>query len=122
MYNDIVKAKLEFCLEHISVIEAYTQGIVSASEFWEKYNGLTYDGTLMRLQALGESLKVIAVKHPKVIEDLNYPDINDLIRFRDFVSHHYELLEHEIIFNTTQYDIPKLKECLLRLIESQYAK
>lgn len=117
MYSEIVKAKLEYCLDHINAIEDYTKNISNSKEFIEKYNGLTYDGTLMRLQALGELLKSISNKHPEVITDLNYPDINDLIKFRDYASHHYERLVHEIIYDISQRDIPKLKECLLVLLK-----
>ena len=116
MYNDVINAKLEYCLEHIEAIEIYTKGISSSKEFIEKYNGLTYDGTVMRLQALGELLKSISSKHPQVITDLNYPDLSDVIKFRDYASHHYERLVHEIVYDITQSDIPKLKACLLILI------
>ncbi len=95
MYNELLKAKLEFCLEHIGAVERYVQNIDNAEAFIESQSGLTYDGTLMRLQALGESLKAISQKHPEIIVELNYPEINDVIRFRDYVSHHYDLLEHE---------------------------
>ena len=71
----------------------------------------------MRLQALGELLKSISAKHPEVITDLNYPEINDIIKFRDYASHHYERLVHEIVYDITQSDIPKLKVCLLLLIK-----
>ncbi len=70
----------------------------------------------MRLHALGDLLKSISVKHPEVIVDLNYPEITDVIKFRDYASHHYERLVHEIVYDITQRDIPKLKECLLILI------
>ncbi|HRN94976.1 MAG TPA: DUF86 domain-containing protein [Chitinophagales bacterium] len=120
MYNEIVKAKLDFCLEHISFIEKYTKHITDAHQFIESYNGLTYDGTLMRLQALGESLKAIATKYPQVISDLNYAEINDVMRFRDYVSHHYELLEHDIVYNIVQSDIPKLKQCLFQLLSEKF--
>ncbi len=113
MYSDLIKTKLEYCLEHIEAIENYTFSITNSTEFIQKYNGLTYDGTLMRLQALGELLKNISVKHPEVIKDINYPEINDVIKFRDYASHHYERLVHEIVYDITQRDIPKLKECLL---------
>lgn len=116
MYSDLIKSKLEYCLEHIQAIEIYTDNIITPIEFIQKYNGLTYDGTLMRLQALGESLKNIYVKHPEVIRDLNYPEINDVIKFRDYASHHYERLIHEIIFDIVQRDIPRLKDCLVTLI------
>lgn len=119
MYNDIVKSKLDYCVEHIEAIESYIKGVSSPKEFIEKLNGLTYDGCLMRLQALGELLKNISTKHPQVISDLNYPEINDVIKFRDYASHHYEMLVHEIVYDITQNDIPKLKACLLILINNK---
>lgn len=117
MYNEIIITKLEYCLEHIKAIEDYTKNIVDSTDFIKKQDGLVYDGTLMRLQALGEVLKSISIKHPEVIADLNYADINDVIKFRDYASHHYEMLLHEIVFDITQSDIPKLKACLLQLFK-----
>jgi len=119
MYSDIVKSKLEYCLEHIAAIESYISGITNSTVFIQKYNGLTYDGTLMRLQALCELLKSISSKHPQAIIDLNYSEINDLIKFRDYASHHYERLVHEIVYDITQRDIPMLKECLVILINKK---
>src|SRR3989344_5628018 len=99
MYSDVVRAKLEYCLEHIEAIESYTTAITNPAEFIQKHNGLTYDGTLMRLQALGELLKNISIKHPEIITDLNYPEITDVIKFRDYASHHYERLAFEIVYD-----------------------
>lgn len=73
----------------------------------------------MRLQALGENLKRISLKHPYVITDLAYSEIDNVIRFRDYVSHHYEQLEHEVIFLICQEKIPELKSKLLCLIEAK---
>lgn len=116
MYDDVIEAKLKFCIEHIVAIESYTLNLKSSEEFIQKLDGLIYDGTLMRLQALCELLKSISIKHPKVITDLNYPEINDLIKFRDYASHHYERLIHEIVYDITQNDIPKLKNAIILLI------
>lgn len=84
-----------------------------------EYKGLTYDGSIMRLQALGENLKRIAIKHPFVIEDLNYSEIDNVIRFRDYVSHHYEQLEHETVFEICTIKITELKKCISYLIDSK---
>lgn len=102
MYSDVIKAKLEFCLEHIEAVENYTENITNSADFIQKFNGLTYDGTLMRLQALGQLLKSISVKHPEIIVILNYPEINEVIKFRDYASHHYERLVYEIVYDITQ--------------------
>jgi len=116
MFNEIVLGKLHFCIEHIEAIEKYTNGITSSEQFIQKNEGLTYDGSLMRLQALTEMLKKISTKHPEVIEQLNYPEITDVIKFRDYASHHYELLVHEVVFSIVQTELPKLKYRIMRLL------
>ena len=116
MYNEIVVARLHSCLEHIRVVEIYLDDSADAEAFFSKNNGANYDGSLMRLQALGERLKNISKKHPFVIGDLHYPEINAVIRFRDYVSHHYEQLEHAAIFEICRYKIAELKVCIQKIL------
>lgn len=120
MYNEVVKAQLEYCIEHIEAIERYTTGITNADHFINQHEGLTYDGTLIRLQALTEILKKIAQKSPLVIKELNYDGIQDVIKFRDYVSHHYEQLSHELVFSIVQTNIPVLKKCITRLLSQKF--
>lgn len=119
MFDEVIIAKLEYCLEHITTIQKYVMHISSAKEFAEKHEGLTYDGTLMRLQALCEQLKTLSQKYPEVIKVLNYPDMDSVIKFRDYASHHYERLFHEIVYDITQRDLPLLKDCLLNLLSKK---
>ncbi len=116
MYDEIILSKLATCIEHIEAIEKYFEKAKDPEHFSKLGEGLNYDATLMRLQALGENLKRISQKHPSVISDLNYKEIDTVIRFRDYVSHHYEQLEHEVIFEICHNKIPQLKYCLLNLI------
>ena len=119
MYNEVVLAKLSTCVEHIEAIEKYFAGSEDSEHFFNLDGGVKYDATLMRLQALGENLKRIYQKHPKVISELGYPEFEMIIRFRDYVSHHYEQLEHEVIFDICLTKIPVLKKCFLQLIKSK---
>lgn len=116
MYSEIVIARLYTCLEHIEAIERYFDGSLNSKEFFDKNEGVNYDAVLMRLQALGERLKAVSQKHPFVIKELNYPEINNVIRFRDYLSHHYEQLDHESVFEICSEKIPVLKQCLKKLI------
>jgi uncharacterized protein with HEPN domain len=116
MYSELILTKLNYCLEHIEAIEKYCSDINDETTFIEHHQGLTYDGTVMRLQALGELLKSISQKHPEVIRDLNYSEIDDVIKFRDYVAHHYERLAHDIIFSIVRVNLPELKACILVLI------
>ncbi len=114
MYNEVILAQLEDCIEHINTIEDYTKTILKEDDFLDQ--GPLYDASLMRLQALGEIIKRIEQKEPKTISELNYPYINDVIKFRDFVSHHYEKLEHELVFDICKTFLPELKVCITALI------
>lgn len=116
MYNEIVISRLYTCLEHIEAIEKYFNEIQKEDTTGLKFE-LHFDAILMRLQALGENLKRILIKHPFVITDLNYSEINDVIRFRDYVSHHYEQLETELVLNICQVKIPELKQCISKLLK-----
>jgi len=41
----------------------------------------------------------------------NYPDMewNKIIRFRDFISHHYEMLDFEIVYEICKDYLPALE-------------
>ena len=116
MHNEIILTKLEICLEHINAIEIYFGSCNSPEEFFRKNEGLHYDACLMRLQALSENLKKISEKHPEVIQNLNYPHILYIIRFRDLLSHHYEKIEQDIVFDTCKINIPEFKKHLIQFI------
>lgn len=117
MYNEIVLSKLYTCLEHIEAVERYFKDAETPLQFFNLNDGAQYDAVLMRLQALGENLKRISQKHDFVIKDLAYSEIENVIRFRDYVSHHYEQLEHEVVFDICSVKMPQLKDCITLLIK-----
>lgn len=118
MYEEAIISKLYTCIEHIEAIEKYFNNSQNAEQFFKFNEGLNYDAVLMRLQALGENLKRISHKHKFVIEELAYTEIDEVIRFRDYVSHHYEQLEHEIIFDICAFKILELKNCINLVIKN----
>ena len=38
-----------------------------------------------------------------------------IARFRDFVSHHYDQVDHEIVYDICKVHIPELKRVLLKI-------
>jgi uncharacterized protein with HEPN domain len=66
------------------------------------------DSIAMRLQFIGEVVKRID-KYDKSFF-VNHPELEwkRMMNFRDFISHHYELLDYQIIFNICKNDIPEL--------------
>jgi len=116
MFEPDVILKLELCVDHIIAIEKYFSNIKNADDLFMIDDGVYYDAVLMRLQALSEMLKKINNLYPKVIDALQYDEINDLIKFRDLVSHHYEKLKYEIIYNICVIDLPILKNSIIEKI------
>jgi uncharacterized protein with HEPN domain len=94
MYNEADLARMETCVEHIDSIAEYTRNILVPEDFLKPDNHIVLDASLMRLQALGECLKTLTKKHPAFESDLGYPQLINVIRFRDFISHHYDKVGH----------------------------
>lgn len=110
MLDDTLKYTLETILEHIEVCEKRFYKINSPEDFIATDQGnLLLDAIVTRLQAIGENVKNISKKHPKIIEIHSEIEWNNIIRFRDFISHHYEMLDYEIVFQICDIYIKKLK-------------
>jgi uncharacterized protein with HEPN domain len=69
----------------------------------------------MRLQVVGESVRKIQKIKTSFFE--RYPEIewDKIARFRDFVSHHYSQVDHEIVFDICKVHIPQLKIVLNKI-------
>ena len=111
MHNkEVILSKLEYVAQHVLQIKEYTKSIKNSDDYEISFEGITlFDATMMRLQALGENLKQIELKAPELFEQHLEIDWEKIIRFRDFISHHYEKLESEIIFEICTVFIPKLE-------------
>jgi len=66
----------------------------------------------MRLQVVGELLKKIDIENSAFLK--KYKEINweNIMRLPDIVSHHYEKVDHEIIFDICENHLPKLRETI----------
>lgn len=109
--HEFIINKCELIEESIALIEFYTKDIFEANGFQK--NDETrgkLDATMMRLQVIGENIKKITKINPDFFSDSLAFDTNAIIRFRDFISHHYEKLDTDIIFEVCRDDIPLLKQ------------
>jgi uncharacterized protein with HEPN domain len=110
-------------MESIVLIEDRFSKINNADDLVSSDSGiLILDGITMRLQVVGELLRKINKMDKSLLE--KYPEIewDKIIRLRDIVSHHYEKLDHEIIFDICKNHIPKLKTPVSKIIESTEGK
>lgn len=109
--HEFINDKLELILDSIKQIEFYTKDILNPNDFKKIENDLSkLDATMMRLQAIGENIKKINKTDPDFFSEIVLFDTNIIIRFRDFISHHYEKLDVDIVFDICQNDIPLLKQ------------
>lgn len=87
--------------------------IKEQDDFLEPANGpLRLDAITMRLQVIGENAKQIELDYPVFFwNEFNY-DVGSLIRFRDLISHHYDKLDYEIVYDTCTRRLPNLEDAI----------
>ncbi len=109
--HEFVIDKCELIDESINYIQLYTENIFSPDDFKKsQVNFIRFDATMMRLQVIGENIKKIIKSEPEFFTTDLLFDTNNIIRFRDFISHHYEKLDTDIVFDICKNDIPVLKQ------------
>lgn len=110
MSEELYIYKLEIILDHLFVVEKRFSKIETPSDFVTTEEGrILLDSIVTRLQAIGENCKSIINKNWLIPSD--YPEISwdKIIRFRDFIAHHYEMLDYEIVFEICKNYIPNLE-------------
>jgi len=107
--SDTEKYTLEIVLEHLTVCEKRFSEIKEPRDFVDsEYGNTLLDAIVARLQAVGENLKRLLKHNDALLK--KYPGIEweKIIKFRDFISHHYEKLDYEVIFDICKVDMPQL--------------
>jgi uncharacterized protein with HEPN domain len=116
MHEEEIAEYLDLMIESIALIESRFLNIGFPDEFVQSSDGITFlDAIAMRLQVIGESVRKIQKLEPSFLR--HYPEVewNKIARFRDFVSHHYSQIDHEIVFDICKVHIPKLSAALMKI-------
>ena len=109
MLDDQIKDNLEGILESIALVEVRFEKVNTAEDFVLSAEGvLLLDGVSMRLQVIGELLKKIKKIDKSFFEKYTYLEWNKIMRLRDIISHHYDIIDHEIIFDICKIHVPQL--------------
>jgi uncharacterized protein with HEPN domain len=109
MPDAIILERLELILEHTEVIIQRMFSVPDAEWFISGDSGeQMYDSIIARLQPIGENIKKIEKIEPGFVKKNLQLNPDDIIRFRDLIAHHYELLDYQIIFTICNKDIPQL--------------
>jgi uncharacterized protein with HEPN domain len=108
--SELLRSVYENVLGHIEICQARLEKIHSASDFVHTAEGeLLLDAVSMRLQAVGENVKRVLKLYPAIKQAHPSVDWESIVRFRDLISHHYEKLDYEVIFDIGKYQLPVLK-------------
>ncbi|MBK9017641.1 MAG: DUF86 domain-containing protein [Saprospiraceae bacterium] len=88
--------------------------IQKADDFVDTEAGqLIMDAIAIRLQVIGETTKKIDLQFPDFLPAIGI-DPKPIIRFRDFISHHYDEADYEVLYEICTKHLPALKEKLDR--------
>jgi uncharacterized protein with HEPN domain len=121
--HEFIIDKCELISESIIAVENYCSNIHSSADFKkDKIGQLHLDAIMMRLQVIGENIKKISKLQNDFFNSVLHYDTTDIIRFRDFISHHYEKTDSDIVFDICKNEIPLLKEKINNFLKEQSGK
>ncbi len=116
MSDSSLQQRIELVLRVIGIIEKRMRKIHTADDFVADDDGLTMmDAVAMRLQQISETVKKIDKAAPDLLPSAGV-DVKSIIRFRDFISHHYDEADYEVLFDICKIAIPELKMQLLKIV------
>jgi uncharacterized protein with HEPN domain len=119
MPDYIVREMLESILDSIDIINERFYFVSSAKTFVSNTDGvLLLDAISMRLQVIGETVKQIDKRNSDLLS--RYPAIewNKIMKLRDIISHHYESMDHEIIYDICKNHLQKLRNTLEEILKN----
>jgi uncharacterized protein with HEPN domain len=120
MLDDMINENFRIIAESIKLIEDRFERITLSDDFVSNADGIfVLDAISLRIQIIGELLKKIDKIDSSLLR--RYPEIEweKIMRLRDIISHHYEMIDHEIIFDICTNHIPKLKATVQKIIDTE---
>lgn len=116
MSKDEIIDNLDLMVESIHLVQERFSRIRVPDDFVLTPKGVTLlDAISMRLQIISESVKQIQKTNPSFLQRYAKVDWDKIARFRDLVSHHYEYVDHEIVYDICKAHIPKLSEVIQKM-------
>ena len=111
------KELISFILESLALVKKRFQSIKSSDDFLQNDAGLEkLDAIAMRLQSIGEALKNLIKREKELlltVADETY--WSEIIKTRDFISHHYVAIDAEIVFEICSSELEELEKKIVKL-------
>jgi uncharacterized protein with HEPN domain len=113
-----IKFNLDSILESIGMIIDRSKNIYSPEDFVNNPFGVTQlDAITMRIQVIRELLKKINKISPDFFKKYKDIDWEKIIKMRDLISHHYDIINPDVIFDICKNHIPQLNSAISKMIE-----
>lgn len=104
-------------LEAILLVQGRFETISTPLDFVSTPEGVQlFDSISMRLQIIGELLKKIHKYNPSFIDKYQQVEWRQIMKLRNIISHHYDQLDYEIIFDICENHITILKETVQKIL------
>ena len=108
---------LESVLESLEIIKKRFDQVKKPDDFVSNADGvLLFDAISMRIQVVGETIKQIEKRHRKFLNQYTEIEWDKIMRLRDIISHHYENMDHEIIFDVCLNHLPRLQRTVNEMV------
>lgn len=117
-YKEETILLLQRIQQTIETIERRNQSIYSVHDYLLTENGMEkLDAACMLIQTIGENIKTINEKTAGKLF-VQYPKIpwKRVIRMRDYISHHYDGVDADVVFETVKNNLPPLLETIKRIL------
>jgi uncharacterized protein with HEPN domain len=117
MPDSLLQDMLESVLESLEIINERFEKVIEPDDFVSSSDVvLLNDAISMRLQVVGEMIKQIEKRYRDFLNQYTEIEWDKIMRLRDIISHHYENMDHEIIYDVCKNHVPKLKRIVNGMI------
>ena len=118
MHDDYIQDNLHSVFDSIEIFQKRIEVINKADEFVSTPAGaMILDSIAMRLQVIGESLKNIDKVDPSYLLQFKTIEWEKIIKMRDLISHHYDTVNPEVVYDICLNHLPVLKSTITDMLK-----
>jgi len=118
MSDEIISENLLLISESLNLINKRFVNINQPDDLVLDDSGvIILDSIAMRLQVVGELLKKIDKENSSFLKGHDEINWENIMKLRDIVSHHYEKVDHEIVFDICKNHLPKLRKTIQKMLK-----